>query len=113
MDRTRYEFAWGAFILRVALGLLFFTAGLGKFMKGAAGISHMIAQQFAGTWLPAWLVAPYAMALPYAEITFGFFILIGLFRGVFLTLGGLLMVSLAFGMMVNGKQETMNVLAFN
>lgn len=101
----RFIFAIGAFLLRISLGLLYFVAGLTKVMGGAAAASQGIEKMFTGTWLPAWSVHLFALTLPYAETAIGALLILGLLRVVALPLGGLLMVSLAFGMMVAGKHD--------
>lgn len=93
----------GAFLLRFALGLLFLVAGVNKFLGGAAQASRSIADAFKDSWLPGLMVEPYAAVLPYAELALGALLVFGLVRWVALPLGGLLMVSLAFGMLVAGN----------
>lgn len=102
---VRREFVWGAFVLRITLGMLFFVAGLNKFIGGVAGIQAMIAKTFAATWLPAFAYVPFAYVLPYLEVAFGVLILLGLFRLYALALGSLLMVALAFGMLVASQSQ--------
>ena len=106
----RLEFQAGAFLLRFALGWLFLVAGINKFAGGAAQASRGIAEAFKDTWLPALMVEPYAAVLPSAEVALGALLVLGLFRRIALPLGGLLMVSLAFGMLVAGNGQ---VAAFN
>ena len=100
---NRREYVLGAFLVRFALGMLFFVMGLNKFIKGAADVSAQIAGMFKDSWLPAVMVAPYTHVLPYMEVSVGVLLLLGLFRGVAVTLGSLLMLSLTFGMMVAGN----------
>lgn len=105
MMNERFAFACGALLLRLALGVLYFTAGLGKFMGGLAGARQGIEKMFAATWLPPWSVHLFALTLPYAEVTLGALLILGLLRALALPLGGLMMVALAFGMMVAGKND--------
>jgi thiosulfate dehydrogenase [quinone] large subunit len=92
----------GTLLMRLSLGVLFFFAGVGKFMApgGAGAVAQKMREDFAGTWLPAFLVAPYVHALPFMEIIVGVLLVLGLCtrRTFFVT--GLLLVSLAFGMML-------------
>jgi thiosulfate dehydrogenase (quinone) large subunit len=106
-SEKRHEFFIGALLLRLGLGLLFFVAGLTKFIHGHAAVSNSIADMFKDTWLPGFMVTPFTYTLPYMEFTFGLLILLGLLRPVVLTLGGFLMLSLTFGMMVAGKPDIM------
>jgi thiosulfate dehydrogenase [quinone] large subunit len=92
----------GALLMRLSLGMLFLVASLGKFMApgGIGGFAQKMQESFANTWIPAFLVAPYVHALPFLEITVGFLLLLGLCTRWAFFLTGLLLISLAFGMMV-------------
>ncbi len=94
-----------AFILRLALGALFFMAGLGKFLApgGALAVSQKLMDGFADTYLPASLTWAFLRTLPYVEISLGAILVIGLFTRECLIICGLLLLSLAFGMMVKGE----------
>jgi thiosulfate dehydrogenase (quinone) large subunit len=101
-DGRRLAAAGASLVLRLSVGVLFFAAGMGKFFSepGAAGVSKGIAAQFTDTWLPSFLVIPYAYVLPYAEVILGALLVVGLFTRTSLFVAGLLFVSLAFGQMV-------------
>jgi uncharacterized membrane protein YphA (DoxX/SURF4 family) len=107
---NRWGPAWGVFLLRFSLGMLFFTAGLNKFIGGLAGARQGIAGMFAKTWLPPWSVSLFAGVLPYFEVLFGALLVVGLFRIAVLPLASLLMLSLTFGMLVAGQNA---VVAYN
>src|SRR5947209_669514 len=64
-----------------------------------------MAQHFAGK-LPAALVLPFGYALPFAEVTLGALILLGLFNAFALSLSGLLLVALTFGTVMLGDAPT-------
>ena len=100
----RLEYAMGALLLRWGMGLLFFIAGLGKFIGGLAGFRQNLFEQFSQTWLPPLAYVPFGYVLPFAEITLGALLILGLARRWALGLAGLLMLSLAFGMML--KQQS-------
>jgi thiosulfate dehydrogenase [quinone] large subunit len=95
-------------LLRLSLGMLFFVAALGKFLApiGVTGVSQKLMEGFQGTWLPMFLVAPYTYALPYLEITVGSLLILGLFTRCAFMFSGLLLISLAFGMMVKQDPAT-------
>ncbi len=101
-----------ALLMRLSLGMLFFFAGVGKFMApgGVGGVVQKLQEGFAGTWLPAFLVAPYAHTLPYVETALGALLFLGLGTRWAFFVTGLLLVSLAFGMMV---QQQHTVVASN
>jgi thiosulfate dehydrogenase [quinone] large subunit len=89
------------FLLRFALGVLFFFAAVGKFTgPGPRGFANWILQEFEGTYLPRILVLPYAYTLPYLELLLGVVLILGIFTRLSLTVAGLTLISLAFGKMV-------------
>ena len=101
----RCEYVWGAFMLRVSLGLLLLVAGLDKFIGGLDGARAGIEGMFTKSWLPAALSTPFIIAIPYAEVILGGLIILGLFRFFFLALGSLYMLALAFGVMAIGNWD--------
>ena len=92
----------GALLMRLSLGVLFFFAALGKFTApgGISGVAQKMQETFASTWLPPFMVVPYVHVLPFVELTVGTLLLLGLCTRWAFFLSGLLLVSLAFGMMV-------------
>ncbi|HOD50142.1 MAG TPA: DoxX family membrane protein [Candidatus Hydrogenedentes bacterium] len=95
------------FLLRLALGVLFLFAAVGKFLgPGPIGFAKWILQEFDGTYLPRALVLPYAFTLPYIEFLLGLVLILGLFTRASLFLAGMLLISLAFGKMVQQDQAT-------
>lgn len=104
----RVEYAMGAFLLRLGMGLLFFIAGLGKMLGGMAAFRQGLFEQFGQTWLPALLYVPFGHVLPFAELILGALLILGLMRRWTLGLTGLLMVSLAFGMMLRQQSAVVS-----
>ena len=100
--------AFGAFTLRLGLGLLFLISGLGKVTDGGAGFRGYIAKQFSETWLPDILLIPFGYVLPFAEAGLGALLILGVCRCCVLPLGALLMVSLTFGQIVLGEHQTVS-----
>ena len=92
----------GTVLMRLSLGVLFFFAALGKFTApgGIGGVAQKMQESFANTWLPGFLLAPYVHVLPFLELAVGMLLLLGLCTRWTFFLSGLLLVSLAFGMMV-------------
>src|SRR5690242_6522198 len=93
----RFEYVWGAFLLRFVLGMLSLVAGLDKFFGGMGDFRQKTGEMFAKTWLPPFLYDQFLYALPWAEVILGALIVLALFRLFSLVLGSLLMLSLAFG----------------
>jgi thiosulfate dehydrogenase [quinone] large subunit len=97
-----------ALLLRVGIGILFLFAGLNKFMRegGAVGVAESMIDRFADTVLPGFLVTPFVYALPYVEVTLGVFLILGLFTRSALLFTGLLLLSLALGLLASGGNDT-------
>src|SRR5437016_12953509 len=92
-------------LLRVTLGLIFLFYGIGKFRGGISNFVGGMNQQFSGK-LPAAMVMPFAYFIPFAETISGALILLGLFTRVGLTLSGLLLIGLTFGVVMLGQAPT-------
>src|SRR5713226_9633480 len=92
-------------LLRVTLGIIFLFYGIGKFVGGISNFVGGMNQQFSGK-LPAAMVMPFAYFIPFAEAISGALILLGLFTRVGLTLSGLLLIGLTFGVVMLGQAPT-------
>ena len=109
MNQTRRaNLEWAFLLLRLSLGLLFLIAGLGKFINGYSGVVSGIVGGFEGTWLPIFMVKPYAYALPFVEVAIGALLVVGFLTRPVLVLTGFTLLSLAFGMMVQGNHGTVS-----
>jgi uncharacterized membrane protein YphA (DoxX/SURF4 family) len=94
------EIAYG--LMRITYGVIFLFYGIGKFRGGLFDFVGGMHQQFSGK-LPAVMVMPFAYFIPFAETISGALILFGLFTRVGLTLSGLLLIGLTFGMVILGQ----------
>jgi len=92
-------------LTRITYGLIFLFYGIGKFRGGLSNFVGSMNQQFSGK-LPAAMVMPFAYAIPFAETISGALILLGLFTRAGLTLSGLLLVGLTFGVVILGQAPT-------
>ncbi|HJQ69937.1 MAG TPA: MauE/DoxX family redox-associated membrane protein [Blastocatellia bacterium] len=101
--RTRREIAYA--LLRVTVGLMFLFFGIGKFTAGIGNFAANLQQNFAGK-LPSFLLTPFAYALPFAEVVIGLLLLLGLLSVFGMMLGGVLMIALTFGMVLQGQAAT-------
>jgi thiosulfate dehydrogenase [quinone] large subunit len=97
---TRREIAYA--LLRMTLGIMFLFFGIGKFTMGIGNFASGMQQNFAGK-LPSFLLGPFAYILPFAEVTIGLLLLLGLLNVFGLILAGLLMIALVFGMVLQGQ----------
>src|SRR5437660_11441080 len=92
-------------LTRIAYGITFLFYGIGKFRGGLGKFVGGMNQQFSGK-LPAAMVMPFAYFIPFAETVSGGLILLGLFSRVGLTLSGVLLFGLTFGLVILGQAPT-------
>ncbi len=97
------ELSWIAIILRVAMSSLFMVAGVSKFAMGLGYSAEQIISSFSQTWLPGFLVAPYAYALPFVEIALALWIFSGQYIKKAWITAAFLLITLAFGMAIVGQ----------
>lgn len=88
--------------MRIAYGVTFLFFGIGKFMAGVSNFVGGMNQQFSGK-LPAAMVMPFAYLIPFAETISGVLIVFGLFTRLGLTLSGVLLIGLTFGVVILGQ----------
>ena len=88
---------WAYFLMRISLGLIFLFYGLGKLMMGVPVFTQTMVQQFAKTPLPIAMVRLFSSILPFAEVTLGVLIMLGLFTPVALSLAAFLLMALTVG----------------
>lgn len=95
-----WNFGAVGFLLRLPLGVLFFFAGLNKLIGGYGNFINWILGEFDKTWLPQFLLYPYAYTLPFIEVILGALLIVGLFARPALFFAALLLTSLMFGKVV-------------
>ncbi|MGB7622914.1 MAG: DoxX family membrane protein [Terriglobia bacterium] len=95
----------GYALLRITLGVMFATYGIGKFRMGIGNFAPILEKEFTGK-LPLILVSPFARILPFAEVLIGILLILGLFTAFALLLAGLLMMALVFGTAMTGQPGT-------
>lgn len=91
-------------LTRITYGVIFLFYGIGKFLTGISNFVGNMNQQFSGK-LPAFMVMPFAYVLPFGEMIAGALILLGLYTKVGLTLSGLLLIGLTFGLVMLGRAD--------
>src|SRR5256885_16090379 len=92
-------------LLRATLGVVLLFFGIGKFVGGITSFVGGMNQRFAGK-LPAAMVMPFAYAIPFCEVAAGALIVLGLFTRIGLTISGLLLIGLTFGVVMLGDAPT-------
>lgn len=96
--KTIQEYSVTGLLLRLPLGLLFFFAGLNKFLGGYGNFVRWIVSDMGEkTWLPDAMLYPYGYALPFLELAAGALLILGLFTRPALMATGFLLLSLMFG----------------
>src|SRR5256885_16313476 len=89
-------------LTRIAYGITFLFYGIGKFRGGLASFVGGMNQEFSGK-LPAAMIVPFAYFIPFAETISGVLIVLGLFTRAGLTLAGILLIGLTFGLVILGQ----------
>jgi thiosulfate dehydrogenase [quinone] large subunit len=92
-------------LLRLVFGVIFVTTGAVKFIGGLSNFVGAMNQRFSGK-LPAAMVMPFAYAIPFCEVIAGVLIVFGLFTRVGMTISGLLLIGLTFGVTILGDAPT-------
>lgn len=98
---------------RWGLGIIVFIIGLGKFLgpkfPDITWFAYdYILPNFAQTWLPKWLLIPYALCLPFAEVALGALLILGIARNWTLFLTGMMFVTLSFGQVLLKKWDVVS-----
>lgn len=95
---------WITLLIRFSMGIIFFAHGLGKvltFPKSPEGII----EGFAETWLPNFVVTPFAYGLPFVELLIGLLLLVGYKYLPTLMATGIVLAILSFGKVVQGQPQ--------
>ncbi len=106
INKNHPEQAWISLILRLAMATLFAVASISKFVGGISTTVHGFQEMFKATWLPLFLVTPYAYAIAFIEALIVILLVTGIKLREAWILTALTLVSLAFGMMVAGQGQT-------
>lgn len=100
------ELQWLSALLRLSLGSLFISAALTKIPYGISGTVSYYAALFKDSLLPSVLVEAHASAIMFVEFATGLWLLSGFRLALAWKFTGLLLLSLAIGMVFAGKYET-------
>ncbi len=92
-------------LMRITYGVVFVTTGTMKFIGGLGNFVGGMTQGFSGK-LPAAMVISFAYAIPFCEVAGGVLILLGLLTRIGLTITGLLLIGLTFGVLMLGDTQT-------
>lgn len=97
-------------LLRWAMGLFLFMAGIGKLMGGVAMFANKMAPGFEETFLPMMLVVGFFTIVPFIEILLGSLLLVGIWRECTLWATGVLFIIFIFGHKLMGDMGAMSSL---
>jgi thiosulfate dehydrogenase [quinone] large subunit len=93
-------------LLRWALAVFFFFAGLGKIMGGVSLFVYKMTPGFEDTMLPIALVAGFFWIVPFLEVLLGLLLFIGWKREISLWLTGVLLILFMFGHKIMGDMAS-------
>ena len=92
-----WNVVWSYAVLRFTLGTTFLLHGITRFVSGWSAFADQMVQSFHYTFLPDFLVRPFALSVPPVEAVLGTLLCLGLLTRWTLIAGGLWMVALVFG----------------
>jgi len=104
-----WNVVWSYAVLRFTLGTTFFFHGVPRFLSGWSAFADQMVQSFHSTFLPDFLVRPFALSVPPVEAVLGTLLCLGLFTRPVLIAGGLWMVALVFGTTVRQDWPTVAI----
>ncbi|MEO8259344.1 MAG: MauE/DoxX family redox-associated membrane protein [Acidobacteriota bacterium] len=87
-------------LMRLTFGVNLLMRGLMRIYTGTVGFEQGMLKQFENTPMPAAIIQPFALALPWVESAIGLLLILGLQTRIALIAGSLMMTALTFGTMV-------------
>ena len=93
-------------LMRLTFGVNLFMRGVMRIYMGTGGFAQGMLKQFEGMPMPAAIIQPFALALPWVESAIGLMLILGLQTRVALVAGSLMMTVLTFGTMVRQDFQT-------
>jgi len=93
-------------LMRLTFGVNLFMRGVMRIYTGPLAFEQGMLKQFEGTPMPAAIIQPFALALPWLESAIGLMLILGLKTRIALIAGSLMMTVLTFGTMVRQDFQT-------
>jgi thiosulfate dehydrogenase [quinone] large subunit len=93
-------------LMRLTFGVNLFMRGIMRIYTGTFAFEQAMLKQFDGTPMPAAIIQPFALALPWLESAIGLMLILGLQTRIALIAGSLMMTVLTFGTMVRQDFQT-------
>jgi len=103
--KTNSELHYASVLLRLGIGALFFFAGVGKIGPGISATVDGFVAMFADTWIPTFMIVGYAGSIMIIELLLGVWLISGFKLKWAWIASGLLLISLALGMLVIKKTD--------
>jgi thiosulfate dehydrogenase (quinone) large subunit len=100
---------WSYAVLRFTLGTTFLFHGATRFVSGWSNFADQMVQNFHNTFLPDFMVRPFALSVPPVEAVLGALLCLGLFTRWTLIAGGLWMIALVFGTTIRQDYSTVGI----
>src|ERR1017187_2930386 len=104
-----WNLVWSYAALRFTLGTTFLFHGITRFVSGWSVFADQMVQNFHNTFLPDFMVRPFALSVPPVEVVLGTLLGVGLFTRWTLIAGGLWMIALVFGTTIRQDYSTVAV----
>ena len=77
-DAPAWNVAWSYAVLRFTLGTTFLFHGVTRFVSGWSAFADQMVQNFHNTFLPDFMVRPFALSVPPVEAVLGTLLCLGL-----------------------------------
>jgi len=104
-----WNVVWSYAVLHFTIGITFLFHGIVRFVSGWSAFADLVVQSFHNTFLPDFMVRPFALSVPPVEAILGTLLCLGLFTRGTLIAGGLWMVALVFGTTVRQDYPTVAI----
>jgi thiosulfate dehydrogenase [quinone] large subunit len=108
-DGSAWNLVWSYAVLRLTLGTTFLFHGITRFVSGWSAFADQMVQNFHNTFLPDFMVRPFALSVPPVETVVGALLCLGLFTRGTLIAGGVWMIALVFGTTLRQDYSTIAI----
>jgi thiosulfate dehydrogenase (quinone) large subunit len=96
-------------VLRFTLGITFLFHGITRFASGWSAFAEQMVKDFHETFLPNFMVRPFALSVPPVEAILGTLLCLGLFTRWTLIAGAMWMIALVFGTTIRQDYPTVAI----
>ena len=104
-----WNVVWSYAVLRFTLGITFLFHGVTRFVSGWSAFADEMVRSFQQTFLPDFMVRPFALSVPPVEAILGMLLCLGLFTRWTLIAGGLWMIALVLGTTIRQDYPTVAI----